>query len=133
MHGTNMKFFYVILTVYLSIILATGQLNAQILYFMTSLLYSSTCFEHYWAYHQEAKLYYPASGIVTLKQVSGLKLLKYSLYKYEHIIVKGIYEFFGCNYCIFLHYKHVVSCRDYVYPVVKLIRKVLCLFMLCTC
>jgi hypothetical protein len=30
------------------------------------------------AHHQEVKLYYTASGIVTLKQVSGLKLLKYN-------------------------------------------------------
>jgi len=26
------------------------------------------------------------------------------------------------------YYKHVKSCRGYVYPVIKLIRKVLCLF-----
>jgi len=30
------------------------------------------------AHHQEVKLYYTASGIITLKKVSGLKLLKYS-------------------------------------------------------
>jgi len=45
-------------------------------------------------------LYYTASGIVTLKQVSGLKLLKYN-YINEHIVVKVIYELFECNYCIF--------------------------------
>jgi len=28
--------------------------------------------------HQGSKLHYTASGIITLKQVSGLKLLKYS-------------------------------------------------------
>jgi len=26
------------------------------------------------------------------------------------------------------YYKHVMTCRGYVYPVIKLIRKVLCLF-----
>jgi len=36
------------------------------LFFLTSLLYSSTCFEHCCAHHQEIKLYYRASGIVTL-------------------------------------------------------------------
>ena len=56
------------------------------------------------------------------------KITKIQFYKYEHIVVKFMYEFFGCNYCIFLHYKHVMSCRGYVYPVVKLIKKVLCLF-----
>jgi len=34
---------------------------------------SSTC-----AHHQEVKLHYTASGIITLKQVSCLKLLKYN-------------------------------------------------------
>ena len=38
--------------------------------FVISLLYSSTRFEHCCAHHQEVKLYYTASGIVTLKQVS---------------------------------------------------------------
>jgi len=33
---------------------------------MISLLFSSTCFEHCCAHHQEVKLYYTASGIVTL-------------------------------------------------------------------
>ena len=41
-----------------------------------------------------------------------------------------MYEFFGCDYCIFLHYKHVMSCRGYVYPVVKLIKNVLRIFTL---
>ena len=49
--------FDVLLTVHLSIILVTDQLNAQILvFFLTSLLYSSTCFEHYCAYHQEVRI-----------------------------------------------------------------------------
>jgi len=34
--------------------------------FIISLLYSSTCFEHCCAHHQEVKLYYTAYGIVTL-------------------------------------------------------------------
>jgi hypothetical protein len=38
------------------IILATDQLNAQILVFLLSLLYSSTCFEHCCAHHQEVKI-----------------------------------------------------------------------------
>jgi len=35
-------------------------------FFIISLLYSSTCFEYCCAHHQEVKLYYAASGIVTL-------------------------------------------------------------------
>ena len=50
---------------------------------------------------RRSKLYYTASGIITLKQVSGLKLLKITkitkiqFYKYEHIVVKFMCEFFG--------------------------------------
>ena len=40
---------------------------------------------------RRSKLYYTASGIIKLKQVSGLKLLKVTkitkIYKYEHIVV----------------------------------------------
>ena len=50
------------------------------------------------------------------------KITKIQFYRYEYVVVKVIYEFFGCNYCIFLHYKHVMTCRGYVYPVVKLIK-----------
>jgi len=49
-------FFYVLLTVHLTTVLAIGQLNAQIRVFLISLLYSSTCFEHCCAHHQEVKI-----------------------------------------------------------------------------
>ena len=45
------------------------------------------------------------------------------IYKYEDIVVKFMCEFFECDYCTY--YKHVVTCRGYVYPVIKLIKKVL--------
>jgi len=54
---------------------------------------------------RRSKLYYAASNIfdiITLKQVSGLKLLKYNSTKYEHMVVKFMYEFFECDYCILL-------------------------------
>ena len=41
-----------------------------------SLFHASTCFEHHVLIVRWSKLYYTASGIITLKQVSGLKLLK---------------------------------------------------------
>ena len=58
-------FFNVLLTVHVSIILVIDQLNAQILV-LYNIQYSSTCFEHCCAHHQEVKLFYTASGIVTL-------------------------------------------------------------------
>jgi len=33
--------------------------------FIISLFYASTCFEHYCAHHQEVKIVYTASGIIT--------------------------------------------------------------------
>jgi len=47
-------------------------------------------------------LCYTASGIITLKQVSVSKITKIQLYKYEHTVVRFMYEFFGCDYCILL-------------------------------
>ena len=41
-----------------------------------SLFHASTCFEHHVFVVRRSKLYYTASGIITLKEVSGLKLLK---------------------------------------------------------
>jgi len=41
-----------------------------------SLFHASTCFEHHVFIVRRSKLYYTASGIITLAQVSGLKLLK---------------------------------------------------------
>jgi len=43
--------------VLLSITLANNQLDAQFLYFIISLLQSSTCFKQRRAHHEEVKLY----------------------------------------------------------------------------
>ena len=45
--------------------------------FTINLFHASTCIEHHVLIVRRSKLYYTASGIITLKQVSGLKLLKY--------------------------------------------------------
>jgi len=41
--------------------------------FAISLFHASTCFEHHVLIVRRSKLYYTASGIITLEQVSGLK------------------------------------------------------------
>jgi len=38
----------------------------KLLFLLINLLYFSTCFDHCCAHHQEVKLYYTASGIITL-------------------------------------------------------------------
>jgi len=65
---------------------------------------SSAC-----VHHQEVKIaLYKASCIITLKQVSGLKLLN-TFYKYKHIVVKFMCEFFGCDYCVLLFAESIMS------------------------
>ena len=54
---------------HIHVILVTDQLNAKNYCFIISLLYSSTCFEHYVLIIRRSKLYYTASGIITQKQV----------------------------------------------------------------
>ena len=50
-------FFYVFLSVRLSINLVNDQIDAQFFYFIIRLLQSSTCFEQRHAHHQEVKFY----------------------------------------------------------------------------
>ena len=54
MRGT---IFNVLLTVRLGLTLVNDKLDARLLYFIISLLQSSTCFEQRRAHHQEVKLY----------------------------------------------------------------------------
>ena len=61
-------------SIYIYLFLNINQLDA--LNFIISLFQASTCFEHHVLIVRRAKLYYTVSGITTLKQVSGLKLLK---------------------------------------------------------
>jgi len=58
--------FDVLLTVHLSIMLVINQLNAQNSCFIICLLYASTCFEHCVLIVRRSKLYYTASGIITV-------------------------------------------------------------------
>ena len=44
-------------------------------FILIHLLYSSTCFDHYYAHLQDVKLYYTASAIVTLETSEWSKLL----------------------------------------------------------
>jgi len=85
------------------------------------------------AHHQEVKIVLYSIWYHHTETSEWSKITNIQFYKYKHIVVKFIYEFFGCDYCIFLHYKHVMSCRGYIYPVVKLIKRVLRLFTLCIC
>ena len=65
-------------------------------------------------------------------------MTKMEFYKCEHKVVQFMCEFLGVitvYYCVLLcitYYRHVTSCRGYVYPVVKLIKRVICLFI-CKC
>jgi len=72
-------FFYVLLTVHLSISLDIDQLDAHLLYFTICLLQSSTCFEHYMLIIRSLNCIDVASGIVLCKHASCLGLLAYNL------------------------------------------------------
>jgi hypothetical protein len=63
------SFFYVLLTVHLSISLDSDQLDTHLLYFIIRPLQSSTCFEHYVLIIRRLNCVDAASGIVL--SVSG--------------------------------------------------------------
>ena len=79
------------------------------------------------AHYQEVKIVLYSIWYHDTETCEWSTSTKIQFCKYKRIVVKFMYEFFGCDYCIFLRYKHVMSCRGYVYPVVKLIKRVLCL------
>ena len=64
---------------------------------------SSTC-----AQHQEVKivlysLWYHLTEINEWSKITKItKITKIQFYKYDHIVVKLMYEFFGCDYCVLL-------------------------------
>ena len=64
---------------------------------------SSTC-----AYRQEAKIvlynlwYHHTETSEWSKITKIIKIIKIQFYKYEHIVVKLMYEFFECDYCVLL-------------------------------
>ena len=59
-------YFYVLLTVHLSIfILVINQLDAQTFCFTIGLFHASTCFDHHVLIIRKSKVYYTASGIIT--------------------------------------------------------------------
>ena len=84
-----------------------------------SLFHASTCFEHHVLIARRSKLYYTASGIVTLKQVSGLKLLKYnsiSMNKYEfYHYVFILKELYFSNFSYFSNFRPL-TCFSVMIP-----------------
>ena len=98
--------------------------------FTVSLFHASTCFVHHALIVRSSKIVLYSLWYHNTETSEWSKITKITkitkIYKYEHIVVKFMCEFFGCDYCIY--YKHVVTCRGYVYPVIKHVRKVQCLF-----
>ena len=93
--ATDDTFYDVLLTVHLSIVVVTDQLNAQMLFFIWRLLYSSTCFEHYRAHYQEVKIVLYSIWYRHTETSEWSKNTKIQFYKYEYIVVKFMYEFSG--------------------------------------
>jgi len=55
-------------------------------------------------------IWYHHTGTSELSKITKIiKIIKIQFYKYEHMVVKFMCEFFGITF-----YKHVMTCRDYV-------------------
>ena len=63
------------------------------------------------AHHQEVKialysLWYHHTETSEWSKITQItKITKIQFYKYEHIVVKFVCEFFGCDYCVLLKIK----------------------------
>jgi len=78
------------------------------------------------AHHQEVKIVLYSICYHHTETIEWSKITKIQFYKYEHTVVKFMCEFFGCDYCVLF----TVDMLRHV--VVKLIKRVLCLFT-CKC
>jgi len=88
----------VLLSVFISVF---NQLDAQNLfykkfYFMP-LHVSKTC-----AHHQEVKIALHSLWHHHTETSEWSKITKIQFYKYEQIVIKFMYEFLGCDYCVLL-------------------------------
>ena len=54
------------------------------------------------AHHQEVKIVLYSIWYHHTETSEWSKITKIQFYKYEHVVVKFMYEFFGCGYCILL-------------------------------
>ena len=54
------------------------------------------------AHHQEVKIALYSIWYHHTETSEWSKITKIQFYKYEHIVVIFMYEFFGCDYCILL-------------------------------
>jgi len=52
--------------------------------------------------HQEVKIVLYSIWYHHTETSEWSKINKIQFYKYEHMVVKFMYEFFGCDYCILL-------------------------------
>ena len=55
------------------------------------------------AHHQEVKTVLYSIWYRHTETSEWSKLTKIQFYKYEHIVVKFMYEFLGCDYCVLLN------------------------------
>jgi len=53
-------------------------------------------------HHQEVKTALYSIGYRHTEASEWSQITKIQFYKYEHIAVKFMYEFFGCDYCVLL-------------------------------
>jgi len=54
------------------------------------------------AHHQEVKIVLNSIWYHRTETSEWSKITKIQFYKYEHIVVKSMYEYFRCDYCILL-------------------------------
>jgi hypothetical protein len=54
------------------------------------------------AHHQEAKITLHSLWYHHTETSDWSKITKIQFYKYEQIVVKFVFQFFGCDYCVLL-------------------------------
>ena len=79
-----------------------NQLDAQNFCFTISFISCLYIFRAPFAHHQEVKIVLCSLWYHQTETNEWSKITKIQCYKYEHIVVKSMCEFFGCDYCVLL-------------------------------
>jgi len=80
------------------------------------------------ARHQEVKIVLCNIWYHHTETSEWSKFTKIQFYKYEHIVVKFMCEFFGCDCCILLTINMLCHVGVTFIQLLNLLKKVLCLF-----
>ena len=92
------------------------------------------CLYMFWAlcaHHQEVKIALYSIWYHHTETSERSKITKIQFYKYEHIVVKYVCEFFGCDYCILLTMNMLCHVEITFIQLLNLLKGTMSIYIIC--